>query len=122
MHELGLAQEVVRVVEAAAARAGARRVLSVRVRAGRLMQVEPDTLTFLLAVVGRASPVAQDASFRLEIVPVRLACRRCGHAWEMGDWAFACPRCGSTALDTLSGDGLEVVDMEVDMNDARGHP
>ncbi len=120
MHEVGLAEEIVQVADREAERIGAARVLSVRITVGRLMQVEVDSLLFLLDVVREASARTVGATFEATVEPARLRCRSCGKTWEMQDWVFLCGSCGSADVQTLSGDRLEVTDMEVEIDDESG--
>lgn len=117
MHELGLAQEIVEVAQRAAERAGATRVERVQVTVGRLMQVEVDSLLFLLSVVRQDYPLMARTSFRAVVEPAQARCRACGRTWQIEDWVFLCGACGSGDLEVLSGECLEVTDMEVEVGD-----
>lgn len=116
MHELGLAEEIVRVADREAAHVGATRVLSVGITVGQLMQVEVDCLLFLVAIVGDTSLYTAGAAFEATVEPARLHCADCGATWDMGDWVFLCGTCGSTEVRALSGERLEVTTMEVELD------
>ena len=119
MHELGLAEEIIRVADREAERAGASRVLLVDITVGQLMQVEVDSLLFLLDIVRESSPYTVGTTFEAITEPARLHCRSCGETWNMGGWVFLCDSCGSADVQTLSGGRLEVTDMEVEIDDDR---
>ncbi len=116
MHELALAEEIVRVADKEAAHVGATRVLSVGVTVGQLMQVQVDCLLFLLGIVGDTSRYTAGAAFEATVEPARLHCPECGATWDMDDWVFLCGRCGSTEVRALSGERLEVTTMEVELD------
>ena len=116
MHELGLAEEIVRVADREAAQVGATRVRSVGITVGQLMQVEVDSLLFLLGIVGDSSTYTAGATFEATVEPARLHCSDCGVTWDMGDWVFLCATCGSTEVRALCGERLEVTTMEVELD------
>ena len=83
MHELSLAEGVVRIAEDAAAGAGHAQVTAVWVEIGALSAVEPEALRFCFHAVARDTRVR---GARLEIVPVpghgSLAVLEKGHALD----------------------------------------
>lgn len=110
MHEFSIASAV---VDTALAHAAGQRVTVVRVRAGRLRQVVPSSLEFSFGIVSRET-VAEGARLELEVVEARLACRRCGHGWTVEVPAFRCPACAGGEVDVVSGDELQVEEIEVE--------
>ncbi|MFP4088208.1 MAG: hydrogenase/urease maturation nickel metallochaperone HypA, partial [Desulfobacteraceae bacterium] len=40
--------------------------------------------------------------------------RSCGQTFEIQNYAFTCPECHSTEIETVSGQDLSIVEMEVD--------
>jgi hydrogenase nickel incorporation protein HypA/HybF len=110
VHELSVSTAVVDTVVRHAA---GRRVLTVRVRLGRLRQVVPDSLAFYFNLVSRET-VCEGAVLEQEVVAARLACAPCAHEWEIEVPAFRCPRCGGAEVAVLSGEELEVESIEVE--------
>jgi hydrogenase nickel incorporation protein HypA/HybF len=110
VHELSVSAAVVDTVVRHAA---GRRVTVVRVRLGRLRQVVPDSLAFYFGLVSRET-VCEGARLEQEVVPARLSCAPCAHAWEIDAPAFRCPRCGGAEVAVLSGEELEVESIEVE--------
>jgi hydrogenase nickel incorporation protein HypA/HybF len=110
MHELSISSAL---VQTAVTHAAGRRVSVVTVRAGHLRQVVPDSLRFWFGIVARET-VVQGARLDLEIVPARLRCDDCTHAWDADTPAFRCPACASGAVTVLSGEELEVESIEVE--------
>ncbi len=110
MHELSISSAI---VDTAVRHAAGRRVTLVSVRIGRLRQVVPASLTFCFGLVARDT-VCEGATLEHELVPARLSCEDCGHAWEIDVPAFRCPRCESAAVAVVSGEELEVESIEVE--------
>jgi hydrogenase nickel incorporation protein HypA/HybF len=116
MHELSIAESIVRIAEA---HADGRRVTTVEVRVGALRQVVPSALRFAFELVARGT-VAEGATLDLEEVPAGLSCRSCGGASETDWFPFACRSCGSVDVDVVSGDELLVDSLELEDELATG--
>jgi hydrogenase nickel incorporation protein HypA/HybF len=110
MHELSISAAI---CDTAVRHAAGRRVARVAVRVGRLRQVVPASLSFCFGLVAKDT-VCDGAVLDLEIVPARLHCADCGHAWEIDVPAFRCPRCESGDAEVMSGEELEVESIEVE--------
>jgi hydrogenase nickel incorporation protein HypA/HybF len=113
MHEMSLAQNVVKIAEETAARAGHGRVTAVWVEIGALSAVEPEALRFCFDAAARDS-LADGA--RLEIVPVAGAgwCLPCGRTVAIGALYDACPECGRHQVQPTAGTDMRVKEIEVE--------
>jgi hydrogenase nickel incorporation protein HypA/HybF len=107
MHELAVAAQI---VELACERTGASRITRIVVAVGRLSAVSPDALRFCFDEVTFDTPAA---GARLDIVetPGRARCRACGGLVEL-DRPFGRCACESTDLEWLSGEELEIREVE----------
>lgn len=112
MHELGIAQSALEQVLAAAATAGATRVLRVTLRVGEFSGVDPEALRFGFEVV-RTDTAAAEAELEIDRVAAVAHCNDCD-----ADFApetappFACPRCGRWSGTLVHGRELELVRIE----------
>ncbi len=114
MHELDLAHDLIDLAGDAAARAGAERVLVVRVRVGQLSGVEGDALrtAWPEASIGT---VAEGARLEIIDVPLVVWCAFC--LCEVTPRAInhlACPTCGTAAGEVRQGRDLELESLEID--------
>ncbi|UTH73058.1 hydrogenase maturation nickel metallochaperone HypA [Chromobacterium sp. IIBBL 290-4] len=112
MHELTLAENVVHIAEAAARRAGARRVTRVRLALGLLAHVETDTLLYCCQLAARGS-LAEDAEFQAERRPALAHCGDCGCEAELSALPACCPRCDGENLSLEGGDEMRVIDIGI---------
>ncbi|HTP23117.1 MAG TPA: hydrogenase maturation nickel metallochaperone HypA [Solirubrobacteraceae bacterium] len=110
MHELSLSSAIVNTV---VKHARGRRVTVVELRVGKLRQVIPDTLAFYFDFVARGT-VCEGARLEQQVIDARLACRSCGHAWELEIPAFRCPACGGSDVEIAAGNEFEVEAIEVE--------
>jgi hydrogenase nickel incorporation protein HypA/HybF len=110
MHELSIAESVVRI---AAANAGARRVVKVELKVGYLRQVVPSALEFAFDLVAQGTPV-EGAELVIEPVPAVGRCRSCGDETALERFPWRCARCGGLDLEVLRGEELLVDALELE--------
>jgi hydrogenase nickel incorporation protein HypA/HybF len=109
VHELGLALEVVEIV---AERSRGARVKRVVLDVGVLTAVQPDALRFCFDLATEGTSVA-GASLEIRENAAKARCRACGHVLELRR-PFGTCACGVSDLDWLSGDELQIFEMEVE--------
>lgn len=109
MHELALADSIVRAV---AAEVGDARVLRVRLSIGRLAAVVPDALRACFPLCARGTAL-EGAALEIRDIPARAVCRGCGAEEDLVDPAFARCRCGSEDLALTGGADLRIEEVEV---------
>ncbi len=110
MHELSIAESVVRI---ASAHAGGRRVTKVELKVGHLRQVVPSALEFSFELVADGTPV-EGAELEIEIVPAAGRCRKCGRESEQDGFPLHCGACGSLDIEVTGGEELLVDSLELE--------
>ncbi len=113
MHEMALAESVVRIVEDHARKAGAARVTLVRLEIGALSHVEPSALSFSFEAVSQGS-MAEGAKMVIERTPGQAWCHDCMKPIEIDRLGTPCPTCGGYKVQVTGGEEMRVKDMEVD--------
>lgn len=134
MHELALADSVVKAALRAAADAGMERIERIVVKVGELQQIERELFEFSLTnVVPAQDSRLRDTEFDIVAEKVRFRCRSCGHDYGRDDvdidaegdegeaihfipelsHAYArCPQCGSPDFDITQGRGIILARVE----------
>jgi hydrogenase nickel incorporation protein HypA/HybF len=112
MHEVALAEGVMSIVEAAAARHAAARVHTVWLELGTLAHVEPEALRFCFAAVARGG-VAAGATLEIERTPGAAWCMPCGGRVALARLGEACPTCGSYQLQVVQGEEMRVKEIGI---------
>ena len=111
MHELSIAESVVRI---ACAHAGpGRRVVRVELKVGHLRQVVPSALEFAFGLVAEGTAAA-GAELAIEHVPATGRCRACGGVGALPVFPLLCPSCGSADVEVLGGEELLVEALELE--------
>jgi hydrogenase nickel incorporation protein HypA/HybF len=84
LHELGIAQSIVDAAVDEADKAKAKRVISVDVEVGELMQLDVKALEGALKLL-MTGPKLEDAEVEVRVINASFSCRRCGKEWGMGE-------------------------------------
>jgi hydrogenase nickel incorporation protein HypA/HybF len=110
VHELSIAESVVRI---ASEHAAGRPVARVELKVGHLRQVVPDALAFAFRLVAEGTAV-EGAELVMEEVPPAGRCRRCGTESELDGFPLRCPACQGLDLELLRGEELLVDALELE--------
>ncbi len=113
MHELGIAEELLRAILPQAERHGAKKVTRVTLRVGVLRAVVGENLSFLFGHVARGT-IAEGAVLAIEADPVAVCCPACGLRTEADAIVLDCPGCGAGGIGLSGGDDLQIVDFDID--------
>ena len=112
MHEMALAEEVVRIVEETARRSAACVVRTVVLEIGRLSSVEVEALRFCFAAAARGT-IAQASALEIIEIPGAGTCRACGATVPMDEMWGECPVCDGGVLQPSAGTEMRVREIEV---------
>ncbi|MEW6741596.1 MAG: hydrogenase maturation nickel metallochaperone HypA [Planctomycetota bacterium] len=113
MHELSIAQSIVKSVEAEIERRGLRRVQRIVARVGALSGVMPGSLVFGFDAI-KADTLLATTELVIEEVPAQAHCRTCEREFTVSDLDFTCPQCSSRRVDVTQGHELEIAYLEID--------
>ena len=113
MHEMSIAQDIIRLAESERNARGFSKIVSIKVQAGAMSCFVPSALELAFEVV-REGTCAADATLDIERAQIKLRCRQCEHTMDGEVGPIACEKCGSTDL-FIDGDAeINVVSLEVD--------
>jgi len=118
MHELSIAQMILREVEAVAREHPGLRVKHVRLRVGALRAIEPASLAYCYAASASGTR-AEGSTLLVEAAPPTARCRACGTRFSVERFVFICPACGGADCETESGEELLLDSIEFDDPPAR---
>lgn len=95
-----------------AGKAGASRVLNIRLRIGALSGVVPEALQFAFEALADGT-AAQDATLTIENIPARFWCEHCQTEFDARSVIAQCPKCNKFSRELRAGRELELASMEV---------
>ena len=113
MHEMSVAQSILKIVLNEARKNGATKVKIVRIRAGELRGIVRDQLAFFFEFITKDT-LAQGAVLEVEQVPIKAKCKSCEHVFMVRNYEFLCSECTSKDVDVIEGLELAVKEIEVE--------
>jgi hydrogenase nickel incorporation protein HypA/HybF len=113
MHEMSIAQSLVDVIRDEMRKAHAGRLRTVRLNIGKMTAIVPDSLSFCFQVITTETEL-QGAELIMDIIPLTGYCRECEEKFEIENYDFSCPSCGGNKIETIGGQDLSIVEIEVD--------
>ena len=113
MHEIAIAQEVLRIIEDQARPHGSGAIRSAQLSVGALSGVVAESLEFALEVCAKGTR-AEGMKVVIRNVPARGRCRSCGHEWDFAPGQMECPACRSSDIRLTGGDDLSVDSFEME--------
>ena len=113
MHEVGIMESALGIVQEQASAQHATRVDRLVIRIGALAGVDVEALRFAFQAVSPGT-IAQGATLDVEWLPAVAYCAACRAEFEGGGNAiFACPRCHAFCGDVRQGRELELSRIEM---------
>ena len=118
MHEMGIADAMMKTVDRIARQENAAGVRSITVELGDLSGVVPRFLASCWEAVA-AGTAYENTVLRLHPVPGMAMCLDCDKTFVAGVEDLRCPNCGGVKLKPLSGQDLTIAEIEIITNDSR---
>ena len=114
MHELSIVASLFEILEEKAKEKKAKKILSVKLKVGALSGVVPEFLETAFDIY-KKDTIAAESKLKMEKVPLKIRCQRCGTEIVKDDYVFICAKCNSRELKTLAGTELllEKIEMEI---------
>ena len=113
MHEVNIAEAVLKAVQTEAMRHPGSLPRKVGVRVGELAAVDPEALRFCFEAIIRGTDL-ESLLLEVEVCPLRHRCQNCGQEFVVRDYDFRCPQCGREGGVCISGDELDLAYLEVE--------
>ena len=114
MHEMGIAQSVIDMATREAELKSARAVLRVSLAIGELSGVDTESLTFCFECLKKGT-LLNNAALEINYKRRRHLCPSCALEFEVLNLDLNCPQCQSNATQFLSGDELELSQLELEI-------
>ncbi|OGW12200.1 MAG: hydrogenase maturation nickel metallochaperone HypA [Nitrospinae bacterium RIFCSPLOWO2_12_FULL_45_22] len=113
MHELSIAQNILRIVEEEARKNKATRINSIKIKAGEMRGIVSKSLSFCFDFVSRGT-LAEGARIDIEKIPIQGQCNQCQAIFLVENYQFSCPQCQSKEVNLTQGMELLVHEIETD--------
>ncbi|MEW5922719.1 MAG: hydrogenase maturation nickel metallochaperone HypA [Candidatus Zixiibacteriota bacterium] len=107
MHELRVATEIIEIVQSEMDRLKLSGIKEVGLRLGALSGFDAGALTFSFEAAV-ADTVLDGARLKIEQIPVKGDCTSCHKDFEVNEFFFICPFCGSSDISIVQGEELDI--------------
>jgi hydrogenase nickel incorporation protein HypA/HybF len=116
VHEVSIALGMVDELTRIARENNAVKVIAVNLKIGKLSGIVTDSLQFAFDAVKLEHPLLSSSELLIEEVPLICECKDCGKGFNTDDTFFpSCPGCGSFALKVISGEEMDIANMELEI-------
>ena len=123
MHELSMADAILKAVIENAEKSGATEVLEVTIEIGKSALLNPEQLKFLLDVLTEDT-IASGAKFIMEEIPIEIECSECDYRGivngdDLDHYApiVECPKCESKIVKITNGKDCIVKNISIEKPD-----
>ena len=113
MHELAITEGIMDAALPEAEKAGAKRIIEIRLKIGELSGVMPECIKYYFDIVSRGT-IAEGATISTEKIPVGIECRSCGFKGDIDRKKIICPSCGKADFTIFKGREYYVDSLEVE--------
>ncbi len=113
MHELALAENILEIVKGSMSANGGGKLKSVKVRVGELAGVVPESLDFCFTALINGTEM-ESAKLEVERCDIVAHCLDCGTDSIVDGMTFKCAACGGGNVKVISGNELQVIEIEVE--------
>lgn len=120
MHEVGVTEEIVRIIISEAESHGAGKVVSAELSVGALTGFYPDVILYYFDMMKQEHPLIAEAVLEARSVPGKLTCFDCHHVSEITDYLLTCPLCDSLNTDLEGGQDVLVTTLEIEEREYEG--
>lgn len=108
MHELSLAQDILKAVLNEAEKAGGKRIREINVRVRESVHhMEDGSLDTCLEAIAKGT-AAEGAEIVIGLLPPTLRCKECDFTFSAQESTLFCPHCRSAKLEELDAEEIEL--------------
>lgn len=107
MHELVLAQDLLKKILDAAKAKGLKQLSYARVGIGEIVLHDRTELEELFIKVSKGS-IAEGINLDIKTIPIRAVCKECGLEFDVTLKRFDCSRCNSKNIEIIQGNEINI--------------
>jgi len=112
MHELSIAQGIIKTIQEQSHKNNIQKVLRVSICIGKLSGVVPEALYRCLSVCVKDTPL-ESVCFDIHLIPAIAQCKNCLTYFDLVAHEFVCPSCKESDWNIISGRELFIKELEV---------
>jgi hydrogenase nickel incorporation protein HypA/HybF len=110
MHELGLAEDILRKIKEEARTRGISKVSYAKIRVGETLVTDQPELIELFNMISTGT-LAEGTKLEIVLSPLKAVCGSCKKEFNPKVIRFDCPACGSSSINIASGKELVIEEL-----------
>jgi len=112
MHEMSIATSVIETAQEEQRKHPASRVTKIGLRIGEWSGVDQESLRFCFEAL--VSSEKDPPVLEIEYLPRQNRCPSCNRLFRLKNFEIACPECGSSVTEPVSGDEMDIAFVELE--------
>ena len=112
MHELAVTEDILHIAIEEGEAHQAKRITDIYMTIGRLSSLVDDSIQFYWDHISQGT-LCEGAVLHFNRPPAIFKCNKCGQEFEILEDLLPCPACKSFDLDILSGNEMQVDNIEI---------
>ncbi|MEA4811914.1 MAG: hydrogenase maturation nickel metallochaperone HypA [Anaerolineaceae bacterium] len=112
MHELAVTEDILSIVLEEAQKKQAIQVTDIFLSIGHLSSIVDDSVQFYWDHISKDT-ICEGARLHFNRPPAVFRCKVCGETFEIKDDLLPCPQCKRFNLEIVSGNEMQVDDIEI---------
>ena len=114
MHELAVTESILQLAADIAREKQAERVTDIYLTIGKWSSLVDDSIQFYWDHISQGT-ICAGAQLHFNRPPAEMRCADCGRQYEVDEDLKPCPSCGSVHLNLVSGDEMQVDQIEINL-------
>lgn len=116
MHELGIVVRVIEQVEKVALEQNVKSVTALTLEVGEVSSIVPELFRDCFEWSKKRTELLKDCSLNLIILEGISYCNACNETYKTTEYAKKCPHCGSYDTYLITGNEINIKNIEVKIN------
>ncbi len=112
MHEYSISKNIMDTLIELKKKYPDKIITKVTIVAGKFQQIVPESLFFYLDILKKDTEFL-NTEFVFKENPIKIRCNKCNKISEIEEFNILCPVCGSTEIQILSGNELQIESIEI---------
>ena len=113
MHELPIAESLLKISLQYAEKANAKRINDLNIVIGELASMVDDSIQFYWEIIAKDT-IAENATLHFRRVPAELQCMSCLEKYHPTDKELVCPKCSGVGAKIIKGEEFSLESIDVD--------
>ena len=110
MHEVGIAQEIIKIVNSYLVNENNIKVTSIKLDVGDFCNIQTESLIFGFDVLTKET-LLEGAKLDIKKIPLKIKCKICDFVSILEEPFFYCTKCNSSNVEILTGTELNIIEI-----------